>query len=205
MNSEVILNDDNNEVQRFFEQVYNSENTHFVITPRIAQILYNKINDNYLGVSYELSIDNKELCQFLRTDNIISFIQNRQPELSKVPEDVMHNISDYFDKEIKQYIPLYVCRHSNHPNDDYLYSVIGRNTSDDSYACWSTFNNSTKVLNHGHYGLSNFEEAMNVVRDKFFDITENIDKYGPEQTLIELSANKAVENESSNIIRKRTR
>lgn len=205
MNNDVILNDDNNEVQRFFEQLYNSEDARFAITPRITQILYNKIDNNYLGTSYEFSIDNEELCQFLMSDNIISFIQNRQPELSKTPDDVIHNISDYFDKEIKHYTPLYVCRHSNHPSDDYLYSIIGKNVSDGSYACWSTWNNSTKVLNHGHYGLSNYEEAMNIVRDKFFDITEDIDKYGPEQSLTELSSNKVVENESNNIIRRRTR
>ena len=62
------------------------------------------------------------------------------------------------------YIADFICRASNHPDDNYLYLVIASN--DNEYVTWLANTSGNQVgLYEGHYGLS-FKEAMQIIADK---------------------------------------
>lgn len=192
----------NKELSKLLEKLYPD----YVISPRISEIIYKQIFDEYNGVPIDISTNNVELCNFLKRDKVDKFIADRQPHISTIPEEVIENIVSYFDNGLSIYTPVQVCRKSNHKSDDYLYSVIAENIKDNSYACWSTYNNSTRVLNHGHYGLADKNEALDIIRDTFFDVTDDIEHFGPEQSLKDITADKLSTSESvSANIRRRTR
>lgn len=48
-------------------------------------------------------------------------------------------------------------------NDWYLYVVVARLTNTQRYAVWTSWNDSRKCLNHGHYGITSIEHCMKVV------------------------------------------
>lgn len=54
---------------------------------------------------------------------------------------------------------------------------------DGTYACWTSWNDSTKSLNHGHYRLNSLKGAEKIVKDNFYDITDEPEKYGFENTI----------------------
>lgn len=93
-----------------------------------------------------------------------------------VPSVVRDHVFEYIKNgELKNYEPIYICRKSNHPDDSYLYSVIAQDSRDGSYACWSTWNENTQSLNHGHYSLNSYLDAKKVLNETYFDITESYD------------------------------
>ena len=64
----------------------------------------------------------------------------------------------------------FVCRKSNHPNDDYLYLVIAE--KDGHYVSWlANTSGETVGLYEGHYCLS-FKQAMEITTDKIYDYKE---------------------------------
>ena len=208
MSDEYTLNDVK-EVKEFLEKVYKKEYPDLVISPRITERIFHKIVEDYDGPSAELDIDNTELCDYLKNDYFIGFIKDRQPNVSKVPDSVIKDVISYFKTDISGFMPVKVCRHSNHPEDVYLYSVIAKHENSDAYACWSTFNDSTKSLNHGHYYLSGEDDALEIIKDKFFDITDDIDSYGPEKSMTDVPEldNQLEESEGAEMLafRRRTR
>ncbi|MDY4838395.1 MAG: hypothetical protein SO160_02455 [Lachnospiraceae bacterium] len=176
------------EVSKFLKEIYLEKHPDFIITPKMADFIFHEIVDDYQGQSAELVPENKELYDFLQNDRFIHFIESRQPNISKVPDNVIKDVVSYFQNDISGYIPLKVCRHSNHPDDSYIYSVIGRREQEDcAYACWSSFNESTKSINYGHYNLASEEEAMSIIRENFFDITDDLDNFGPEFSIMDIS------------------
>ncbi len=123
---------------------------------------------------------------YLNDEKFIDFIKTRQPDVSAVPENAINDIAAYFRNGIDGFTLLKVCRHSNHPEDNYLYSVIARKDIDGSYACWSIFNDSTKSMNGGHYNLASEEDALSIIRDHFFDITDDMKHFGPEVSMTKI-------------------
>lgn len=205
MNDDFYLNDVE-DVSDFLKSVYEKEYPELVITPRITQYLFKAIIDDFKGEDAHLEPYNTELIDFLKGERFISFIQTRQPDVSRVPDNVIDDVIDFFKNELSGFTPLKVCRHSNHPDDSYLYSVFGQK-EDGSIACWSTFNESTKSMNYGHYGLSSFEDAMDVIKDNFHDITEDMEHFGPESSLTEIPKEKLenTEDNSASVIQFRHR
>ena len=81
-----------------------------------------------------------------------------------VPQEVKENVKKYLtENNLGELID--VARHSDHPEDSYLYHVIAR--KGDSYSCWTSWNESTQSLNYGHYDLVS-EEVAREVSDEFF-------------------------------------
>lgn len=122
---------------------------------------------------------------FMKRETTIDFINERQPLLSVVPDDVVSNIVKYFKSSnngLANYKVLEAYRSSNCQGDSYLYCVIAYNHSSNMYACWSSWNEETKNLNHGHYGLSSLEQCRNILKDNYYDITEQPDKYNMESS-----------------------
>ena len=75
--------------------------------------------------------------------------------------------------------PIMICRLTNHPEDDYLYAVIGQyNTPHQIYGkayCVWTANVSRNAeradLHYGSYGVS-FKNALKIVDDKIRDLNK---------------------------------
>lgn len=75
--------------------------------------------------------------------------------------------------------PVLICRLTNHPEDDYLYAVIGQYTEHHqiygrAYCVW-TANVSRRAevadLHYGSYGVS-FKNALKIVDEKIRDLNK---------------------------------
>lgn len=90
--------------------------------------------------------------------------------IEKASKEVRERVEEYFKKELPQYSVQAVIKESQHPVDDYLYMVIAvrknpnqmRHYGFGDWCCWTTWNDSTQVLNGGHYDLDNYSEALNI-------------------------------------------
>jgi hypothetical protein len=76
-------------------------------------------------------------------------------------------------------VPILICRASNHPEDDYLYVVIGQYIEPHpiygkAYCVW-TANTSrpseSADLHYGSYGVS-FKNALKIAEDKIRDLNK---------------------------------
>lgn len=121
----------------------------------------------------------------LRKNSTCKFMKSRQPNVASVPLTVLHDVEKYFESSggLNNFIPTQICRASNDPSDDYLYAVTGYNLKTGGYACWTSWNQSRKVLNMGHYNLPNEQAALDIIRDRFNDISDEPDRFGMENTL----------------------
>ena len=86
---------------------------------------------------------------------------------SDVPDEVKEHISQYLSTELPSYELLYVCRASDHPDDDFLYQVAAYNTKTNEYACWTSWNEQSRGLNYGHYGLKTFPDAKSILDEHY--------------------------------------
>ena len=185
------MDDVKNKIVNRIQDILQESHPNLLITPRIGEVIMMKFIDGSKDSTPE------EFLAFLDTDEAISAIQDsymldliesRQPFEDPVPCEVMDNIVNYFKDELSDsgYVPLKVCRKSNHPDDGYLYSVIAKNISSGGFACWSSFNESTQSLNHGHYGLDNEDEARQIISENFYDITDDLCNHGPDKTMTDM-------------------
>ena len=73
--------------------------------------------------------------------------------------------------------PVMICRESNHPEDDYLYVVIGQYTKPNPFGeyCVWTANTSRNAesadLHYGSYGVS-FKSALSIAEEKIRDLNK---------------------------------
>jgi len=88
-----------------------------------------------------------------------------------VSNQVIENVKNYLKENLPKYTVVEVTRHSNHPDDHYLYHIIAKTQSPtwgDTYACWTSWNDSTQSLNFGHYNLDSLEIAQAVSNEYYF-------------------------------------
>ena len=104
--------------------------------------------------------------------------------MKKYNEDFTTITSEVYDKIQKATeklgcMPVLVCRASNHPEDDYLYAVIGQYINPHpmygrAYCVW-TANTSrpseSADLHYGSYGVS-FKNALKIIDDKVRDLNK---------------------------------
>ena len=167
--------DGRKQIENGIRDYFINKDNSLIITRRILNVLTKKILE-----SEDITIDN--LSDFLEKEQVIDFVSGRQPFVRAVDDNTVKNIENYFKKSegLKEYQILLVYRASNHPEDDYLYSVVGYKNS--LYSCWSSWNDKTKSLNHGHYGLTSLEVAKCILKENFYDITDQTDMYGIKQS-----------------------
>ena len=73
--------------------------------------------------------------------------------------------------------PVMICRLSNHPDDNYLFAVIGQYAKPHSiygkaYCVWTASVNTFRAsLFYGSYGVS-FKNALKIVNDKIRDLNK---------------------------------
>lgn len=184
-------------VRTYIEKVYAELHKELIITERISQGLSDVFINNIKSLKpFVSSIDSEEIDKFLQSENIVNFIKERQPEISPVSDIVIDNIRQYFDKYLPNYQITDVCRKSNHPEDAYLYSVVA--VKGDEYACWTSWNETAQSLNYGHYSLVSRETAIGILKENFFDVTNEPEKYGIENTLKSIDGTEAHEEEAQN-------
>jgi len=74
--------------------------------------------------------------------------------------DLINRIKEYMRENVHlQKYEICSVMQYEHPEDYYLYKVLCRNTKDNTYTYWSTWNDSIGGLYHGHYGLD-YNTAM---------------------------------------------
>ena len=80
-------------------------------------------------------------------------------DLSKV----LRHVETYFKNHLPHYAVLTVSRRNHHPDDGHLYIVSAKNEKDNTFAVWSCWNEKTRSLNHGHYGIKSLEVCEEMV------------------------------------------
>ena len=80
-------------------------------------------------------------------------------------KEVIDRINSYFRENEMNYEVVKLYKKSNCKNDWYLYVVVARLTNTQRYAVWTSWNDSRKCLNHGHYGITSIEHCMEVVAE----------------------------------------
>lgn len=73
----------------------------------------------------------------------------------------------YFNQNLPQYTVLEIRRKSCHPDDSHLWMVSAQK-SDGTYAFWSGWNDHTRNLNYGHYGLNSIEECEKLFAEFYY-------------------------------------
>ena len=91
--------------------------------------------------------------------------------LTPVPTEVVEHIKEYLNKNLPQYELLKVVRKSDHPADSYLYMVSAKKRNDDEFAVWTCWNETTKSLNFGHYGLISEKVCEDIFKEFFHSIS----------------------------------
>ena len=95
-----------------------------------------------------------------------------------VPQEVKENVKKYLEKNNLGEL-LDVMRHSDHPDDNYLYHVIARkpnvnkyfHNGDWNYSMWTCWNEDVQSLNYGHYDLESEEDARELHKKFFYRIS----------------------------------
>lgn len=80
---------------------------------------------------------------------------------------VRENVELYFKKYLPEYTVLEIRRKSYHPDDDYLWMVSAKK-ADNSFAVWTSWNETTQSLNYGHYDLKSIEDCEKVFEEFYF-------------------------------------
>ena len=157
-----------------------------VCTEKISEVL---------AVSIQKMIDAKQMDNtkesienVLCKESTLHFIVSRMPNVSPVPEEVKNDVVSYFEQSsgLANYKPVEICRVSNDPEDSHLYAVIGYNSQMNQYACWTSWNQDRHSLNYGHYNLMDEQTAVDTIKERFNDITDEVQKYGIDNTLFKL-------------------
>lgn len=81
-------------------------------------------------------------------------------------EDVIHHVKEYFKNSdsLKNYTVLLVRPKSVAPDDFYLFQVIAKKANG-TYACWTTWNEWFEGLHHGHYDLTYYKDAVDILNE----------------------------------------
>lgn len=168
------------------DNIYNRQNIDLVITKRVKEGLVKIAERKILTGEIRVATLEQGLAAFLLKEGTLSFIRERQPEVSCVPESVIIDVKKYFQDNLPNCQPIEVFRSSNHPNDAHLYSVVGKNANG-SYSCWTSYNAAIGSLNHGHYGLPEKEDAIEILGKYFHDITDEKEKYNMNCSKVEIA------------------
>lgn len=170
-----------------FVKEYYSCNSDIVCTEKMAEAL--SISIHKMIETNQMENTQAAIEAVLRKESTYEFVKLRQPNVSDIPLTVFYDVEKYFESSggLNNFVPTQICRASNDPGDDYLYAVVGYNLKTGEYACWTSWNQSTGSLNMGHYNLPDEQSALDIIRDRFNDISDESDKFGMENTLTSIN------------------
>lgn len=182
-------------MEKFIQETVNKTHPDLILTERTKEALISRLDKALTDGDISMNELYEGAESFLKQDSIAEFVRSRQPEISPVPESVIEHVKSYFEKELPGFTPVLVQRSSNASADNYLYSVAAKGASG-KYACWSSWNESLQSLNHGHYNITE-DVAVNILKENFYDVTDEIALYGPEKSRVTLNGS-GEENELQN-------
>ncbi len=81
--------------------------------------------------------------------------------------EVILNVNEYFEKNLPDYTVLEVRNKSCYPKDYFLFMVSAIKEDDGTYAVWTSWNNNTMVLNHGHYDLKTLDDCEQIFEEHY--------------------------------------
>lgn len=93
----------------------------------------------------------------------------RNPSYNGFSDDcykAFFTLSNEFDKEntkSKNMTVEHISPVNRNPNDKNLFCVMARNKETNKFTVWSSYNSETNSLNHGHYDISNLNEASKLM------------------------------------------
>ena len=80
--------------------------------------------------------------------------------------EVREHIELYFKENLPQYTVLEIRKKSSHPDDAHLFMVSAKK-SGGTYALWTSWNELTKSLNHGHYNLTSISSCEKIFEEYY--------------------------------------
>lgn len=119
-----------------------------------------------LNTAYEIycRLKDNNIAYNVMLDAVIDVIEER---ISDDMSDVWTQVERYFEENLPRYKVLKIRRQSYHPDDDYRYMVSAKKENED-YAVWTSWNQSTKSLNCGHYDLESEEDCEKVMDEYYY-------------------------------------
>ena len=173
------------EMKQYVKNFYRNFDESIVCTNRWSDILARTV----CQIVKEQQLDNgtQFIESLLKKESTLKFIAEREPNVEEIPETVFRDVVKYFEHHLPHIDPISICRISNHPEDSHLYAVIGKQKNG-NYACWTSWDQNKESMNYGHYDLAFKEVAFAIINEKFNDITDELEKFGPEKTLCDISS-----------------
>lgn len=120
-----------------------------------AYELYCKCRDS--NIAYNVTLD--------------AVIDELEQRIANDMSEVLEQVERYFAESLPKYKVLKIRRQSYHPDDNYLYMVSAKK-DDGTYAVWTLWNQSTKCLNCGHYGLQTEADCEKVMDEYYYSGNE---------------------------------
>ena len=148
-----------------------------IVTNRICSRITDLVRNNI--EKGNMRDDRVTISNYLQDDRLQQYVKRNTPNVSKVPDEVVSHINRYFSENNISAVPVVVLRGSNHPDDSHLYQVVANDRNRDTCSVWTCWNEDKQSLDHGHYGISSPDDALDIVYEYFNDITDEVDKYGP--------------------------
>lgn len=134
----------------------------------LCNIPYETLADEsvILDTAYELYCRWKDsnIAYNVTLDIVIDEIEKR---IANDMSEVLEQVERYFAESLPKYKVLKIRRKSYHPDDDYLYMVTAKK-DDGTYAVWTSWNQSTKSLNCGHYNLPDEKVCEEIMNEYYF-------------------------------------
>lgn len=99
---------------------------------------------------------------------IVPATTRNQKKMTLIQMPISPKLQAYFKEHMPKYEIVEVVKKSSHPDDSHLYMVAARKHPN-TFAVWTSWNESTESLNHGHYGLTTLLECEKIFQEFYHD------------------------------------
>ena len=108
------------------------------------------------------------LSQRFDWDILVSMATDLFMRIVEQNSKVWTDVKEYLEEHLPLYSVVDIRNKSAYPKDNYLFMVSAKK-EDGSYAVWTCWNQQTKSLNHGHYGLTSHDECVKIFEEYFIE------------------------------------
>lgn len=151
---------------------------HIEISKKIQDVFFEYYKEKY-------HVDTWEICMMLAfsgpkvNNDLTDFEIEVDDQFMKIADYTDIGVSDKVKDNVRKYVAVHLPQYevyevyhkSNHDDDNYLYMVEAYHKENcNNYVVWTSWNESTQSLNHGHYDLTR-EQAEEILKENFFDCT----------------------------------
>lgn len=151
---------------------------HIKISKKIQDVFFEYYKEKY-------HVDTWEICMMLAfsgpkvNNDLTDFEIEVDDQFMKIADYTDIGVSDKVKDNVRKYVAVHLPQYevyevyhkSNHDDDNYLYMVEAYHKENcNNYVVWTSWNESTQSLNHGHYDLTK-EQVKEVLKENFFDCT----------------------------------